>query len=159
MLFRSSMDPGSIGAIVSAVGSLITTSYKAGLGCKSLSEKYKDAPTAIALLEVECQTTQTTLAYIRECLHSHSASLSRRLAGPPNPFSELIHVALTGSAGAFGMLEGQVRTIYASETVTHDYTFQRRVQVIWNERSLTDLLERMKNVKSTLSLLLNVIQT
>lgn len=152
------MDPGSVIGIVTAVGSLVTTVFKAAIGCRSLITKYDDAPQTLLLLENECTTTKAALSYVNDFLMSHATALAPRLSGPSNPLSELVDVALTGCTVTLAMLDGELNSIAMSDGPV-DFSSKERAQIMWNEESLTTILERMRGVKDTIQLLLSALNT
>ena len=147
-------------SVVSLVGSLVTAATKTAIGCHGLVSKYEDAPRALALIEIECKTTRAALSVISDFLLEHATSLGPRLAAPSSSLAELIDLSLTGCTATFGMLDGKIENVLHYRRKDHQVLrWQAHASYLWNKTELDELLQRMRDVKSTLHLLMSALNT
>lgn len=145
-------------SIIAAVGSLTTLAAKTAVGCNSLISKYEDAPRALALIESECKILKDALSFVTEFVMTNASTLMPRLSGPRNVLSNLVDDALTGSTVVFGMLDSEISKLMEHAKKSGDFGWKTRIQAVWNEAEMNTLLTSMRDVKSTVQLLLTALQ-
>ena len=149
LLLLVNMDPFSL-----TVGALSIVGISVGTCAKILHDirgKYKNAGLTIASMTTECVTIQTALCQIESLTEKDPELFLSRLEVRPDLKSAL-DTAITGCTTTFAVLEDELHKL-ADES-----TRKGKIQYLWNENTMRELLSQIRSQYSAISFLMMAIQ-
>ena len=142
------MDPFSL-----TVGALSIVGVSVGTCAKLLHDirsKYKNAGLTIASMTTECVTIQAALCQIESLTEKDPKLYISRLEVRPDLKSAL-DTAITGCTTTFAVLEDELGKLADKST-------KGKVQYLWNETTMRELLSQIRSQYSAINFLMMAIQ-
>jgi len=150
------MDPLSIAG---GVLSLVSSGFKISRSLNTLRNKYKSAPATLSALSVECSVTCAALYQIQDLLTSRPEFLTSQ-SDSRSMLTDMFELALLGCAATFSVLDEELTKVeYDGKKGVFKVGFKSRLKLIWNEDTLKELLQQMRDQRSSIGFLIETVQT
>jgi hypothetical protein len=146
------MDPLSItSTVLSLTGRCLSTANT----LYAIRGKYSNAHMTISAIYSESTVIAASLGYIQNLLLTNPDVLRSNLNARPE-LANTLDMALTGCLLVYSVLEEEVQKLSAGEGFAP--SFKKKVQYIWKEETMNDLLGQIRGKQSALTLLTQVLQ-
>ena len=144
------MDPLSATASVAA---LLVTCGKVARVALGVCGTYKDAPFTIDSIATECAAVRAALDCLQSLLGDDTDSLDVEI-------SHKFETAILGCTSILSALEEYVIELRKNQDLSNlDATSRRaKLKLLWHERKIKELLLQLQGHKSSITMLVNVLQ-
>ncbi|RFU76899.1 ankyrin repeat [Trichoderma arundinaceum] len=148
------MDPV---AIIGAASSLVVSLAKASKSLSDIRKGFHEAPMTLASMITECKTISAALTHLQNLTLGNPVALSPSIMSPET-ITESFDNALTGCMLILSALEAQLERFSQNEK-PEDIRFMQRVRLLWNEDTMSQLLENLRGQHAAINTLVSLFQT
>ena len=145
-------------SIIVGLASLISVCLKVSRGVKTVAEKYQAVNNTLSALSVECSVTSAALSQIEQMLAAKQAS-HLIVSQDRSEIRLVLELALSGCAATFAVLDQELNKFERSRPSGNRLGFKTRTKYLWNEDTLKEVLQQMRDQRSSINFLIDVIQT
>ncbi len=149
-------DPASIFSIVSGTAGLVAQCSRTICRLHTVSEKFKYAKLTVSSLTLGLETIQWTWTRIGSILEGW-ADEQEAWRDEMVDIVAQINRSLSGGALVLSALEEDLKP-YDNTSGHVKFTIRTRMRVLWNEQTLKDHQERIRDQVNSMILLLNVLR-
>ena len=137
---------------------MVSSAYKISRSLHALRNKYKSAPAALAAISAECSVTCAALYQIQQLLSAHPEFVSSE-SDSRSDLRDLFELAILGCAATFSVLDEELTKLeYDAKQTGFRVGFKSRVKMMWNEDTLKELLQQMRDQRSSIGFLIETVQ-
>ncbi|KAL8693450.1 MAG: hypothetical protein Q9218_001721 [Villophora microphyllina] len=149
-------DPGSIFSIVGGTAGLVFQCGKVISDLHDLSDRMKYAKLTINSMSAGLETIQWTWSRIAKILEDWH-DCGGEWQGGVTDVVDQINRSLAGGALVISALEEELKP-YKDKSQHTNFSLRTRTKIVWNERTLKDHQDRIRDQVSSMNLLLSVLR-
>lgn len=149
-------DPASIISIISGSAGLALQCGKVINGLHDLSERYRFVNLTISSMSSGLETVQWAWRRIESLLQEWKQDDRVREEDVSEIYAQL-HRSLKGGSLVLSALEEDLKP-YKNKVNLAELGFRSKTKVLWNERTLKDHQDRIRDQVNSMNLLINVMQ-
>ncbi len=153
-----SMDPVSLSL---AIAPLVLSSAKILAGVRSVRHKYKNAQTAVAASQMECELMHVALCEVQALVQKNRVELTMRLQSQ-NSVGETFDKVLTGCRITLDALtlelDGVLKSTKGRVAGPQDMGHRSKAQYVWKKEAMEELMTQLKDQRDCIQFLITILQ-
>jgi hypothetical protein len=144
-------------SIITGVASLVAVCVKISQSLTTLKGKYYFADLSITSLVVECSNTGLGLSQLQSALQSRPDILDTQGYSRDDVVNNF-NMAIWGVAAVFSLLDAELKRLESGSMETSTWMgFRKKSRYLWNEDRLKELAQQIREQRSSISFLLQMV--